>query len=201
LELNGARDSLISYTHLNKKKMNFKDFKDLIDRNAIRLMNQVNVYKTNVNKDLLWDTYLYSYSLEEQQGHNCNTCRHFIKNVGGLVWLDEDLTVHTVWEDYADEDLHPEYQKVCKALHELVLNSKIVSLFATTNQNKKFGNDFNHALVDGVSVKWNHFVSEVPSTHIRRDVELGEFISRSSDKKNTLKRAFEEITQYAITDV
>jgi hypothetical protein len=48
----------------------------------------------------LWEAYLASFPESERQGHNCNECRRFIEEFGGLVVIDDNdnsRTSSAVW--------------------------------------------------------------------------------------------------------
>lgn len=48
------------------------------------------LYVVYFDKDYLWDLYLMNFPEQERQEHNCNCCRQFIKNFGGIVCIDSD---------------------------------------------------------------------------------------------------------------
>lgn len=62
--------------------MNFKDFKKDVE-SAFNAMIADNLFVVNVDKDLLWMSYLLSFEDETiRQDHNCNACKSFIRHYG-----------------------------------------------------------------------------------------------------------------------
>lgn len=48
-----------------------------------------NLFVVNVDKDLLWMSYLLSFEDETiRQDHNCNACKSFIRHYGKVVAID-----------------------------------------------------------------------------------------------------------------
>jgi hypothetical protein len=87
----------------------FEPFKKLFQANFTQVIaNQTHLFQVNVNKDLLWDTYLSSFPEELRQQFNCNCCRQFIKNYGNLVAIKDNQLV-SLWNFSADD---PVYQTV-----------------------------------------------------------------------------------------
>lgn len=72
--------------------MNFKDFKKDVE-SAFNAMIADNLFVVNVDKDLLWMSYLLSFEDETiRQDHNCNACKSFIRHYGKVVcWLRNSL--------------------------------------------------------------------------------------------------------------
>lgn len=65
--------------------MNFKDFKKDVE-SAFNAMIADNLFVVNVDKDLLWMSYLLSFEDETiRQDHNCNACKSFIRHYGKVV--------------------------------------------------------------------------------------------------------------------
>lgn len=80
--------------------MNFKDFKKDVE-SAFNAMIADNLFVVNVDKDLLWMSYLLSFEDETiRQDHNCNACKSFIRHYGKVVAIDpQTYKVKTFWDD------------------------------------------------------------------------------------------------------
>jgi len=156
------------------------------------------LFKTDINKDTLWDTYLNSFPEETRQEHNCNCCRSFIKNYGNLVTIDSKGVCKSIWDIKAEGD----FVNVFKKLKDLVLSQPVVSVFVQDFQT--MGTDFNHqSKEDGSIVKWEHFYFKLPRT--------GQYVCRSGSVATTLgdinssydvfKRGLETISKDAVDTV
>lgn len=89
--------------------MNFKDFKDFKKdvESAFNAMIADNLFVVNVDKDLLWMSYLLSFEDETiRQDHNCNACKSFIRHYGKVVAIDpQTYKVKTFWDDVHTDKL------------------------------------------------------------------------------------------------
>lgn len=179
--------------------MDFKDFKNLVDSNVNAAQRQPHLFVAAVDKDLLWQTYLLNYPTENQQEHNCNTCRQFVKQAGAIIRLDEELNAHTVWE-IKDTDLHlsKEQQQVANALNQLVLSAPIKHQFFAGPKHYRFGQEFNLAIGEYGVFKWEHFCFDAVN-FVRTD--RNEAISRSVSQQAVLKRALETFTEESVQEV
>ena len=93
--------------------MNFKDFKKDVE-SAFNAMIADNLFVVNVDKDLLWMSYLLSFEDETiRQDHNCNACKSFIRHYGKVVAIDpQTYKVKTFWDDVHT----PGYEKTASDL-------------------------------------------------------------------------------------
>lgn len=59
------------------------------EESAFNAMIADNLFVVNVDKDLLWMSYLLSFEDETiRQDHNCNACKSFIRHYGKVVAID-----------------------------------------------------------------------------------------------------------------
>jgi hypothetical protein len=184
-------------------------FENLRDEVSNRLNEWISanmpLFKTDVTKDLLWETYLYSFPIEEQQSHNCNTCRQFIKACGDIVMIDSNLHTHTIW-DTAVEELGDSIQgKVAAAMRDVVLWGNIDRPFYTSE--RKYGAHHNQARQeDGTVITWNHFYMEIKApTRTRAAIYLTDSVGGANGaaqaKYQVFRRSLEEITPEAAQTV
>jgi hypothetical protein len=85
------------------------------------------VFHTDVLPAALWQAYLYSFSVEHRQHHNCNSCRHFIERFGGLVTINADGTLRSaIWNE---EDAPELYKAALRGMAQLAMHAKVTSVF------------------------------------------------------------------------
>ena len=92
----------------------------------------------------------------ERTEHDCNTCKHFIRNLGKVVTIRSGK-INTIWDV---EGLSYPYDVVAAALSDVVSNASIASVFRTefsTYGHQK--NADNHDL----AITWHHFHGKAPS--------------------------------------
>ena len=121
-------------------------------------------YQTDANKDELWNLYIESIPARinpiyrTRREYDCSCCRHFIKDIGGIVFIDAELNLHTIWEVKVDDE---DFQPVMDALDAYVKSRKItdvyLSIYATV------GTRWDTGMVDGNVIKYEHFFLNLPS--------------------------------------
>lgn len=183
-------------------------FEDLRDAVSNRLDGWVStntpLFKTNLPKDTLWETYLDAWNFEERQEHNCNTCRQFIKACGDLVTISSDLTISTVW-DAAAETLQDSPQRTVATIMRDAIRAASISRPFYTNE-RKYGNHHNLARKeDGTVITWNHFWMELKSDRRNHPIYLtnsvGIAIGSAQAKYQVFQRSLTEITPEAAETV
>ncbi|ASZ77669.1 hypothetical protein [Salmonella phage SP1] len=111
----------------------FKPFATAVNNNVLA-MSATGLFMTNIDKDALWDLYLASFPAgtnplyRERTEHDCTCCKQFIRNIGGVVTIDSELNVISIWDNI---DLGNEYDVVAAALSAYVNNTQS-SMFILT---------------------------------------------------------------------
>lgn len=149
--------------------MKFKDFKKLAEKinQQAEAIQKYKLFETNCD---IWGIYLEN--VPNPQFHNCNTCREFIENFGSIVGIDDDLSIHTIWDIEAE---YP-YNMVIDTLRNVVLSSEIIGKFIAPQykgeRKRHYGKD------DG-----NHFFVNVDARHIALMHPRKELISNLKNRK------------------
>lgn len=128
-------------------------------------MQRGELHCVDVTGDELWDLYLQSFPegtnpvYRQRREHDCSCCRHFVRQVGGVVSINDDLTLTSIWD--CDEELPPDspYRLVTSALSALVRSRPIVDRFLT--ELSAIGTDKNYEVTSGAkgstTKTWTHF--------------------------------------------
>lgn len=164
----------------------------------------------NVDKDELWNTYLSSFSEEDnpikrvRTEHDCSCCRHFIKNIGNVVGV-KDCKIVSIWDFTVDD---PKWQRVADAMSAYVkskgeLAEIYMSRFNSVGTDKNRGIDPD----SGKTETYEHFYVELDKKFVfeqRRgwnsdtmDSERG----RLRDIRNVFFRSLSEISISAVETV
>ena len=168
-----SRDFHLIKIAVNEKLKNMEEtYKDL--------------YVVNIDNQKLWEIYLESFPKEEnpifreRRVYDCNCCKHFFKNIGNVIAINENNEYVSIWDiDTGDEV----FNKVVNALSEEVKKYPISKLFRTDL--KTFGSEdnFDNYLKN---VKWKHFMYKVPKKY-RVDKELkSAFIGNTNTDRRLL---------------
>ncbi len=178
----------------------FKDFKQAVLA-QFEDMKEMRLFRTDVSKEQLWDTYLESFPegtnpmFRERTEHDCQHCKQFIRAVGNMVGIDSGLV--SIWDV---SDVGPVYQPVADALSKLVKAAAIRDVFLYAE--KKVGVDFNlQELEDGETITWDHFYVELPDQVVTMGVLIGPKLADYRSTKEVFQRGLEEITFSAVETV
>ena len=180
--------------------MKFK--KALQDRFSKMQKNADHLYEMDVDKDILWNTYLDSFPagtnkmFRQRREYDCSCCRQFIKNIGAVIAI-KDGKIYTLWEEVTNDAV---YIPVCEALNTYVKAQKIKDIYIS--EFSKIGTDHNFEDIDGKAHRWDHFFLELPSKYVNCSCDSNEEIKgQYRDTKNVFKRSLDEITIDAVDTV
>ncbi len=180
--------------------MNFNLVKTAV---AIRFesMQKHPMFRVNIDKDLLWSTYLDSFPpgtnpvLRKRTEHDCSCCRHFVKSIGDVVAVIGDELV-TLWDVQV-----PDYQAPMDAMAKIVRAGIITDVFLHPERTAGTDRNFQEIIGDPVVKTWTHFFVNVDSRHVaKRDLipgRLGELRSA----RDVFARSLTEITDDAVDTV
>lgn len=154
--------------------MNFKDFKKDVE-SAFNAMIADNLFVVNVDKDLLWMSYLLSFEDETiRQDHNCNACKSFIRHYGKVVAIDpQTYKVKTFWDDVHT----PGYEKTASDLAKLVKEAGIGDIFIQdVNEFHGEGYDFEEIGLFGTEAVLKYFEANTPN-YVDCGTDVDKFIN------------------------
>ncbi len=177
----------------------FIKFKTAVQKQFDNII-QYNLFKTNVSKDELWDTYLESFPegsnpmFRERTEHNCQCCRQFIRACGNVVAIIDNKLI-SIW----DINIDGVNQIVTNEMSKLVKSKEVIDKFI--HYEKNLGTDFNHQLLDESTIKWDHFYYKLPIHFIKKNDLIGDELSKSRSSKDVFKRGLVEISISAIETV
>ena len=178
----------------------FKIFKAALDA-QFKEMKGGKLFRTDIDKDVIWDTYLNSFPegtnpmFRERTEHDCQCCKQFIRACGSMVAIVDNKKV-SIW----DVMIGGHYQIVADAMAELVKSKKISNIFLHREQS--VGTDFNHAMDDdGKTTKWEHFFVKLPVELVKRGEDIGTATSNALSGKEVFKRGLVETSTEAIETV
>ena len=178
--------------------MKFIEFRDLIAKQiTYMLADERQLFKVAVDPDLIYKTYLDSFSPEdnpifrERTEHDCSCCKNFIRKAGAIVVIDGGKLA-SIW----DIEIEGKYKPVVEALSKLIKSNPIENIYYTDQ--KILGMDHNLKL-DGIKTRqWDHFHYVLPSKYQKNDA--GEALSHAKADKEVLTASM-SITNDAINTV
>lgn len=173
--------------------LKFEDLKIAVQKQFEKMVG-LDLYVTDVDKDVLWQTYLNSYRegtnniFRVRREHDCQCCRQFIRNCGNVVALKNNKLV-SIW----DIKIGGHYQVVADILSKLVKSKLIKDIFL--NKEKHVGTDSNRQLLENEeTITWKHFYLKVPAQYVLGNGNtIGTVLSKNRSNKEVLKRGLSEI--------
>lgn len=187
--------------------MEFVKFKQPVAK-QFSVMSVHPLFRVNLEKDLLWDTYLSSFPegtnpiYRERTEYDCNCCRRFIHTVGNLVAIIDGKLV-SIWDVQIPEE--PNFQVVADALSALVKSKAIENVFLHTERVAGVDKTFEQ-LVDGVK-PWDHFFVNIPDgrngqkNFVVSENDIGTKLAESRSTFDVLHRGLKELTADAFEAV
>lgn len=153
------------------------------------------MFRTTVEKDAMWATYLGSFPegsnpiYRVRTEHDCSCCRHFIRDVGSVVAVVDGKLV-SIWDVKMPDE--PEYQVVADAMAALVKSFAIGDEFLHTEKSAGATHTIEE-LENGGTHKWNHFFVMIPQQYVVPKKDLGTKLNVMRSTHDTLARALAEI--------
>jgi len=154
------------------------------------------LFYINIDREEIFAQYLAGWADDpiEQQGHNCNCCKSFLRQYGGIVTI-VDNKVQSIW-DISPDDL---YIQAVRNVRNYVTSRPISDVFV--NPFPKIGTDKNVDSKDS-KVVWNHFYLELPKQYVNKNSDaIPAWQSNLRDIRSVFKRSLDELTVDAVQTV
>jgi len=178
--------------------MDFVEFRDAVNHQFSK-MAKGKLFRTGIDKDILWETYLNSFPdgsnpvFRERTLHDCQCCKQFIRACGDVVSINKDLTLTSIWDIKIKGKY---YQEVADNMSRLVKDEKISDQFLHWEQNIGTKSNFDAKIED---MRWDHFYFKLPRKFINTDP--GTVLSKTRANKDVFLRGLDEITNESIETV
>lgn len=150
------------------------------------------ILRMNISGEALWDCYLsnipaeYNPIFRERPYFDGNYDKNFIRRIGNIAVLHEDLHLETLW-DFKSETF---FESVREELRILVRNADIENKFL--EKERTAGHKPNYDEKDP-SILWTHFFVELPKELVEPRYKE-EILGKVADAHHVFKRSMEEVT-------
>jgi hypothetical protein len=177
----------------------FNTFKIAVQKQFNTMKDSV-VFRSNVDKDLLWEKYLASFPegtnpmFRTRTEFDCSCCRSFVRNAGQMVTIKDGKLV-SIWDIKIDNF----FQVVANAMSAFIKQHTIDNLFL--NPERTIGTDKNFENSENGVITWNHFYIQLPNNLICKGADIGTKLSDARAIKDVMFRSLEEISLDAIDTV
>lgn len=184
--------------------MQFPELELALQKHFAELVtNYGRAFETNVNKDELWNIYLESIPAHRnpvyrvRREFDCSCCRHFIKNIGSILFLDNEQNKYTIWGFQIDD---PDFQVVLDTMDTYVKNLEITDIYISRFNG--VGTKTTRDIEDGKVISWDHFYLELPDSFVQRNVDrIERDRANYRDTAQVFNRSLAEISMDAIDTV
>lgn len=188
----------------NTTKLDFGPFKAAITKQFAKMTKNDNqLYRVGLDKNQIWDTYLGSFPAgtnelyRERSEHDCNCCKSFIRNIGGVVAM-VDGNIQTIWDIEDSDNVDNAYKVVAKAMDDLVRSSKITNPYLHYETSVGTDKSFQQLLDDNnknVGVKeWKHFYLKLPKNTVAAKDKIDTILSSKRADFDVLYRSLRELS-------
>jgi hypothetical protein len=179
---------------------NFNVFKSAIST-QFALMSKYPLYRTDVDKDQLWQLYLSSFPAgtnpiyRERTEYDCSCCRSFIRSIGDVVAVVEGRLV-SLWNIAPTSE--PAYDAVAASLASYVLSRPIAGPFyhyePTAGIDKNFEQVVSTVSGDSTVKTWKHFFVNIPRQCVKKKDDIPTLVSAAVSAHDVLLRSLNEIS-------
>jgi len=167
------------------------------------LQGKTYVFTVDVEKDVLWDTYLNSFPdgtnqmYRKRREYDCGHCKQFIRGFGNVVVIQDNKLV-SIWDFDAESTT---FQPVIDALSSTVKAQAIQDIFIS--KEKLVGVKVNRELLeDGNVLTWEHLHIILPLALVTKSSDSAEALkAKKRDVKNVFMRSLMEITSESVETV
>jgi hypothetical protein len=175
----------------------FKKIKRQVRANFDTLAKESVLFYVNIDRDKIWELYLAGFpDEEERQGHDCNTCKSFLRQHSGVVAIIDNKRV-SIWDNIAE--IPDEFVGSIDNIKQYIRSRPITGIWKA--EFKKCGVDKNTAQ-DEFKTVWDHFFFMAPSKHIFKKggsiKSIEEFRGNFKTTRDMFKRAMSELSTGSI---
>lgn len=160
------------------------------------------LFRTQVSKDEVWDTYLASFPAgtnpmyRSRTEYDCSCCKQFVRAVGNVVGIVDGKLV-SIWDGQIAD---PSFQIILNALSAKVksfpIDNKFFHIEKTAGTDKTF-----EQLVDRKVQAWNHFFVNIPTNFVCKKADIGPKLSDFQGSYDVMARSLKELTMDSVDTI
>jgi len=162
----------------------FINFKIALQTNFQNLQ-KLPLFYVDIDREEIWNKYLSGFAEDKRQEYNCNCCKSFLRQFGGIVTIKDNKKV-SIWDNLEVED---EYKQSVNNLRKYIHSLPITDIFLSDT--KKAGTDKNYD--PKTNITWQHFFLGIPKPYVNTK-NLATVLSSNRSNKDVFKRSLDELT-------
>ena len=179
---------------------NFRD--DLLKHYEEELYDE-DLFKLNVDNNLLFDKYLNSFKNEQlhktNKFHDCSACRKFFKKAGNICTIKKINNKYKIITLFDYTSL-PEYNDTLKILAEYLHEEGRINEAFLSSKNR-IGIDKNYEELNGNIIPHNHLYIDLSSNQVKEGKQLNKLLSEYKVNKELLEASIKELSLDSINTV
>jgi len=181
--------------------MSFQHLKQTVQARFAAMVASGPLFYVEVDRDHIWDVYLNAFAEDVRQGNNCNCCKSFLRQFGGIVAIRPDNTIASLWDiafnergDAEDNEYAASVAALRRYVHTLPVAGPFFNPFAKCGTNKN---------ADGKrpGVIWEHFFIELPKSMVLPEDKIGPKQAEHRSMQGVFLRGINEIEPSAVATV
>lgn len=166
----------------------FEQVKAQVQQRFADLSVASHLFQVEIDRDKIWEIYLDGFDPLVRQGYNCNCCKSFMRQYGGIVTI-ENNKIKSIWDISIPDN---ECENSIKAVLAYIKSFPISNVFKSPFGG--LGTDKNTQLTETGSITWNHFFLRLPAKFIHRgSASVESAYGEWRDNKNVLQRSLDTI--------
>lgn len=179
----------------------FVKFRDAVNA-QIAAITKHQVLRSKAPYPDMWATYLSSFPegtnpiFRVRTEHDCACCRHFIRDVGGMLAVVDGKLV-SIW----DINVGGTFQVVADALSALVKSAGIDVQYMHYQANIGAASSKEYSEMGDLVATWNHLFTTLPTNLVVRKDSVAELTGQYRTNKQVLERSLLELTDEAVNIV
>lgn len=149
----------------------------------------------DVSGDSLWSNYIASFPegtnplFRERTEYECNCCRNFVRNLGGLIGITNSGKVISIW-DLVILQPNSYYQVVADKMSAYVKSVGFREYFNVTE--RAYGSRPNKD--NSTDIVWNHFYLYLPKAFVVAGKDIGPLQNNLNTDRSVFERSMKEFT-------
>lgn len=167
-----------------------KALQEIIQKKIDEMSKNTNLFRVNIDRDKVFEVYLESFDEDNRQFYNCNCCKSFLRQYGGMVII-KDGKIETIWDIEPTEEYETAVTNLRKYIKSLAIVGPFFSEFAKCGVQRN--------LSEKHGVVFDHMYFKMPKKHVLKD--SGSRVSNIVSSKDVFKRSLDELSEDSVATV
>lgn len=170
----------------------FSQLKKQVQDNFSKLSKEQTLFYVTIDRDRIWEEYLSGFNEANRQHHNCNCCKSFLRQYGGIVAIIDNTRV-SIWDNInPPEEFVRSVNNITNYISTLPITDVFLSDVAKCGTNRNLGKN---------NVEWQHFYLELDRKFVWKADTIDSIRGERRTNKEVLKSSLELIQMEAVDTV